>query len=102
MLVKEDKINKNTAKDLLSEIYLTNEDSENISKSRGLQKIEDSGQLSDIVRSAIESNQAAVDDYINGKETAVRFLIGQVMKQSKGTANPNSAETEIIKQLKNE
>ena len=102
MLVKEDKINKNTAKDLLSEIYLTNEDSENISKSRGLQKIEDSGQLSDIVRSAIESNQAAVDDYINGKETAVRFLIGQVMKQSKGTANPNSAEAEIIKQLKNE
>mgnify|MGYP003324137546 CR=1 FL=1 len=102
MLVKEDKINKNTAKDLLSEIYLTNEDSENISKSRGLQKIEDSGQLSDIVRSAIESNQAAVEDYINGKETAVRFLIGQVMKQSKGTANPNSAEAEIIKQLKNE
>ena len=102
MLVKEDKINKNTAKDLLSEIYLTNEDSENISKSRGLQKIEDSGQLSDIVRSAIESNQAPVEDYINGKETAVRFLIGQVMKQSKGTANPNSAEAEIIKQLKNE
>tara|TARA_X000001036_G_scaffold279217_1_gene259349 strand:- start:321 stop:1790 length:1470 start_codon:yes stop_codon:yes gene_type:complete len=102
MLVKENKINKNTAKELLSEIYLTNEDAENISKSRGLQKIEDSGQLSDIVKSAIESNQAAVDDYKNGKETAVRFLIGQVMKQSKGTANPNSAETEIIKQLKNE
>ena len=101
-LVKENKINKNTAKDLLSEIYLSNEDAESLSKSRGLQKIEDSGQLSDIVRNAIESNQAAVDDYKNGKETAVRFLIGQVMKQSKGTANPNSAETEIIKQLKNE
>ena len=102
MLVKENKINKNTAKDLLSEIYLTNEDAENLSKNRGLQKIEDSNELSNIVKNAIKSNQAAVNDYKNGKETAVRFLIGQVMKQSKGTANPNSAETEIIKQLKNE
>jgi len=102
MLVKENKVNKNTAKDLLSEIYLTNEDAENISKSRGLQKMEDSNELSNIVENAIKSNQAAVNDYKNGKETAVRFLIGQVMKQSKGTANPNSAETEIIKQLKNE
>ncbi len=100
MLVKDNKINKNTAKDLLSEIYLTNEDAESLSKSRGLQKIEDSNELSNIVENAIKSNQAAVDDYKNGKETAVRFLIGQVMKQSKGTANPNSAETEIIKQLK--
>ena len=64
--------------------------------------MEDSNELSNIVENAIKSNQSAVKDYKNGKETAVRFLIGQVMKQSKGTANPNSAETEIIKQLKNE
>ena len=50
----------------------------------------------------INNNDSAVKDYSNGKETAVRFLIGQVMKESKGTANPTSAETEIIKQLRNE
>ena len=50
----------------------------------------------------MKNNPNAVNDYHNGKETSVRFLIGQVMKESKGKANPQTAENEIIDQLKND
>ena len=46
-----------------------------------------------------DSNKSAIEDYKKGKENAVRFLIGQVMKKSRGTANPTDTEEEIIRQL---
>ena len=51
---------------------------------------------------AINNNPDAVNDYNSGKETAVKFLIGQVMKLSKGKADPNEAELNILNILKNE
>ena len=101
-LVKEKKINKNSAKDLLNDLYSSNQDPEKLSKDKGLLIIEDSNKLKNIVENVISNNQSAIDDYNKGKETAVRYLIGQVMKESRGTANPKSAEKEILNVLKND
>ncbi len=101
-LVNEKKINKNSAKDLLNDLYSNNQDPEKLSNERGLLIIEDNNKLRNIVEKVIANNQSAIDDYNKGKETAVRFLIGQVMKESRGTANPKSAEEEILNVLKND
>jgi aspartyl-tRNA(Asn)/glutamyl-tRNA(Gln) amidotransferase subunit B len=53
-----------------------------------LKQITDSGAIVDAVRDAIESNPKAVQDYLGGKETSSKFLVGQVMKLTKGRANP--------------
>ena len=68
----------------------------------GLAKISDSGELNVLCLQAINNNPDAVNDYNSGKETAVKFLIGQVMKLSKGKADPNEAELNILNILKNE
>ena len=83
-------------------MYSSNQDPEKLSKDKGLLIIEDSNKLKNIVENVISNNQSAIDDYNKGKETAVRYLIGQVMKESRGTANPKSAEKEILNVLKND
>ena len=65
----------------------------------GLTKISDSQELDNICEKVIMENQSAVDDYKSGKETAIRFLVGQVMKMSKGKADPVLTESTLIKIL---
>ena len=55
-----------------------------------------------MVKDVLSDNNSAIEDYKKGKENAVRFLIGQVMKKSRGTANPADTEEEIIRQLNEE
>ena len=52
-----------------------------------------------LVQEAIQINEKAVEDFLNGKETAVRFLVGQVMKLARGKANPQLAEKLVITEL---
>ena len=65
----------------------------------GLAQVSDSGALEAAVRSAIEANPAAVADYRAGKATAINFLKGQVMKATRGAANPAVAEQLLRRQL---
>jgi aspartyl-tRNA(Asn)/glutamyl-tRNA(Gln) amidotransferase subunit B len=55
--------------------------------------------LEEAARQAIEANPAAVADYKSGKETAINFLKGQVMRSTKGKANPQVAEEALRKLL---
>jgi aspartyl-tRNA(Asn)/glutamyl-tRNA(Gln) amidotransferase subunit B len=64
----------------------------------GLGQVSDSSALEAAVRAAIEANPAAVADYRSGKATAINFLKGQVMKTTRGKANPATAE-ELLKNL---
>ena len=66
----------------------------------GLAKIADSGQLNELCIQAVNNNPDAVSDFNSGKETAVKFLIGQVMKLSKGKADPKDAELNILNRSK--
>ena len=67
---------------------------------RGLEQISDVSMIYSKVNEAIESNPQAVEDYFRGKESAVKFLVGQVMKSTKGQANPVLATEAIQEKLK--
>jgi len=59
---------------------------------RGLAQVSDSFELEQAVRQVLETNPAAVADYTAGKISAINFLKGQVMKSTRGKANPTVAE----------
>ena len=63
-------------------------------------QISDSEVLEEIVADVIASNTKSVEDYMNGKERAAGYLVGQVMKATKGKANPNLVNEILHKQLK--
>jgi aspartyl-tRNA(Asn)/glutamyl-tRNA(Gln) amidotransferase subunit B len=86
-LVEAGTINHNTAKDVLGVMFETGQDAATIVKERGLAQISDSGALEGIVDKVIAANQAEVDSYLAGKEGVFGWLVGQVMKETKGKGN---------------
>jgi len=81
-------INGPTLKELLPEIFEKGGDPEAIVKERGLGAVSDVSQLEQLVRQAIDANPGPVQDFKNGKTAAAGFFVGQVMKLSKGKADP--------------
>jgi len=90
-------INTITAKSVLDEMFKTGKNADEIIKERGLSQISDTQELEKIVAEVINSNVQPVADYKAGKETALKFLVGQVMKATKGRANPQLVN-EVLKQ----
>ena len=100
-LVKEDKINNNTGKKVLREMFETGKAPGDIVKEKGLIQISDEGELERIVMETLDNNPQSIEDYKNGKDRAIGFLVGQIMKATKGKANPqlvNKLLTEKIKE----
>jgi aspartyl-tRNA(Asn)/glutamyl-tRNA(Gln) amidotransferase subunit B len=87
-LIKKGDISGKIGKTVLEEIYNTGKDPEMIIKEKGLVQISDEGELGKIVDSILAANEKSVVDYQAGKESALGFLVGQVMKATKGQANP--------------
>jgi aspartyl-tRNA(Asn)/glutamyl-tRNA(Gln) amidotransferase subunit B len=77
-------------------MYNTGKDSAAIIKERGLSQISDTNELEKIAAEVIQSNVQPVADFKAGKENALKFLVGQVMKASKGRANPQLVN-EVLK-----
>jgi len=92
-------INTATTKSVLEEMFNTGKDADEIVKEKGLSQISDSGELEDAVGQAIADNPQAVADYNAGKETAVKFLVGQVMRVTRGRANPQLVNDILKKKL---
>jgi aspartyl-tRNA(Asn)/glutamyl-tRNA(Gln) amidotransferase subunit B len=81
-------INAAMAKSVLDEMFNTGKSATAIISERGLSQISDSGALEAEVTKVIEGNAPAVADYRAGKAQSLKFLVGQVMKATKGRANP--------------
>ncbi len=87
-LIKEGTISGKIGKDVLVKMIETGKDAASIVKEEGLTQVSDDSELAAVVESVLEANPAAVVDYVNGKQNALGFLVGQVMKATKGRANP--------------
>ncbi|MAZ30029.1 Asp-tRNA(Asn)/Glu-tRNA(Gln) amidotransferase GatCAB subunit B [bacterium] len=85
-------INSRTAKDLLPEVVFDGIDPEVVAKERGLTQQNSAGSLQPLVEQIITENESVVSDVKTGNEKAIKFLVGQGMKLSKGTANPQLLE----------
>ena len=81
-------INSNTAKLVFEEMWTSGLDPEQIIENKQFGMVSDSSSLDPVIEKVIESNPDAVNDYKAGKQTAIRFLMGQVMKSTKGQGDP--------------
>ncbi|MDO5026975.1 MAG: Asp-tRNA(Asn)/Glu-tRNA(Gln) amidotransferase subunit GatB [Tissierellia bacterium] len=97
-LVKEEKISNNTAKKVLREIFDTDQDPEKLVEERGLIQVSDTGFLDALVKEVLDENPQSIEDFKAGKDRALGYLMGQIMKKSKGKANPQ----QVNKMLKEE
>jgi aspartyl-tRNA(Asn)/glutamyl-tRNA(Gln) amidotransferase subunit B len=84
---------------VLEEMSRTGKDSTEIITQRGITQITDTLTIGEEVRVVISNNAQAVADYKAGKEQALKFLVGQVMKATGGTANPKLVIEELNKML---
>lgn len=92
-------INIPTAKKVYALIYSTGKTADEIIQERGLSQISDTQELEKIVSEVINSNAQPVADFRAGKETALKFLVGQVMRATRGQANPQLVNEVLRKKL---
>ena len=70
-----------------------------IIKSSGIENISDESLIEKVVEDVINNNPESVDDYLNGHDRALKYLMGQIMKETKGSVNPAVASTLLKKTL---
>ena len=98
-LVEGGQISSNMAQEIFADMFETGKDPKVIVEEKGLSQMSESGELEAFCRDAIEANPGPVDDFRKGKETALNFLKGQVMKASRGKANPQMVGDLLVKIL---
>jgi len=98
ILVENGAISNLVAKSVLKEQIGTGRAASEIVKSQNLIQISDTKSLEAVIQEAVKENPKSVQDFKNGKENAIMFLLGQVMKKTQGKANPKVAQ-EILKRL---
>jgi aspartyl-tRNA(Asn)/glutamyl-tRNA(Gln) amidotransferase subunit B len=98
-LIKSGEISGKIAKDVLDAMIESGESPAKIVESKGLKQVSDSGALEKIIDEVIAKNQPSVDEYRLGKDRLFGFFVGQVMKESKGQANPGMVNDLLKKKL---
>jgi len=92
-------ISTKIAKTVFEEMYRTGKDAETLVKEQGLVQVSDSGEIERIIAEVIKANPAQHADYKGGKDKLFGFFVGQVMKASKGKANPEMVNELLKKKL---
>lgn len=98
-LIEDGTMSSKIAKKVFPELAKNGGDAKQIMKDKGLVQISDESAILEFVRQAIEQNPQSVEDYKNGKGKAMGFLVGQIMKLSKGQANPQLANKLLKEEL---
>ena len=98
-LIDNGTIGTTQAKAAMESMFATGKSAAETVAELGLAQITDAGAIAEAVAQAIADNHQAVQDYMNGKETAAKFLVGQVMKVTRGKANPGVVSDLIVEQL---
>ncbi len=87
-LIDSGKISSAIAKKVFIDMFNTGDSAKSIVEKKGLIQISDEGAIKEIVKKVVENNPQSVVDYKAGKDKAIGYLVGQVMKESRGKANP--------------
>jgi len=98
-LIENGTLSGPSAKAVFEDMFQSGKAAKEIVTERGLSQISDSTEIDNVVAEVIDSNSQAVSDFNAGKEQALAFLIGQVMKATKGRANPNMAKEILLQKL---
>jgi aspartyl-tRNA(Asn)/glutamyl-tRNA(Gln) amidotransferase subunit B len=98
-LIKSGEISGKIAKDVLDVMIETGESASKIVVEKGFKQVSDSSAIEKIIDDVLAKNQPSVDDYRSGKDKLFGFFVGQVMKESKGQANPVMVNDLLKKKL---
>ena len=98
-LIDNDTISNSQARELFMHIVETNDDPETKAKALNLVQVSDTDFILSVINEVINENLHVIDDIKAGKDRAMGFLVGQVMKKTKGKANPASARTLMKEEL---
>ena len=99
ILIDKGTISSKIAKQIFEEMFETGEKAEDIVNKKGLVQISDEGAIKEICQRIVDANPQSIADYKAGKDRAIGYLVGQIMKETKGKANPqivNKILLEII------
>ena len=99
-MIEAGKISGKIAKSIFEEMFKTGKMPEEIVEQKGLKQISDIDELSDIIDQVLKENPEIVAQYLSGKMQVFTFLVGQVMKKTKGKANPKLVNELLKKKLK--
>ena len=99
-LTKEGVLSSKLAKQVFSEMIKDNESPKALVKKLGLEQVSDEGAILKLVEETIAENPQSVADFKAGKAKAIGFLVGQIMKKSKGKANPGMVQSMLKEKLK--
>ena len=98
-LITDGTISSKIAKKVFAELIEHGGDAAKIVKEKGLVQVSDSGQLLAWVNEALDNNPKSIEDYKNGRDRAIGFLVGQIMKASKGQANPQMINKMLLEEI---
>ncbi len=99
--VSDNTLTSRNLKDILDVVLESDKSIDEIIKEKGISNITDQSILNDIVKKVLDNNQESVNDYKNGKDRALKYLMGQIMKETKGSANPKLVNEILIEELNN-
>ena len=98
-LIEKGTISNNIGKQILVEDMITNGDKASaVVEKKGLSQISDEGAIKEIVKKIVDANPNQVEAYKNGKTNLLGFFVGQVMKETKGRANPKTVN-ELVREM---
>ena len=97
-LTESKAINSSVAKEVFEVMFEENTDPEQYVEEKGLKTVSDEGALRKTIEEVIAGNPQSVEDYRNGKEKAIGFLVGQTMKAMKGKADP-AAVNQMLREM---
>ncbi len=98
-LILNGTVNSKVAKQLLGEAFATGAMPSRLVEQRGLTQVSDASLIQDAVARVIEDNPGPVDQFRSGKEGVIGFLVGKVMRETEGRANPSLVQEEMRRQL---
>jgi aspartyl-tRNA(Asn)/glutamyl-tRNA(Gln) amidotransferase subunit B len=98
-MIDSGKISSKIAKSVFEEMFTTGADPQKIIDGKDLEQISDEGMIESIIDKVINENTATVEQFRSGKTKAIGFLVGQVMAQTKGKANPKLVNEILLKKL---
>ncbi|GAI58028.1 unnamed protein product, partial [marine sediment metagenome] len=99
-LIDKGVISGKMAKEVFEKMFKTGKDASQIVKESGITQITDEDELFEVVDKVIKENPKSIDDFNQGKEKALNFLVGQVMRYTKGRAKPDFVFEAIKQRIK--
>ena len=92
-------ISSKIAKEIINELLENGGDVDSIINEKGLKQLSNTDELTNVIKQIIDGNTDAIIDYKNGLDRSIKYFMGQIMKETKGTANPVIANQILIEEL---